>query len=135
VNLHAIASGAVGVINPNLKVTLRLSTGYTVAADGTQVPNYAAPVTGVTAQIQAVSTADLQKAEGMNLGDITTAIYLFGRVNGVNRDELRGGDLIVYPAGTKFPFGTVWLVTAVLEQWPDWCKVAVTRQLDYTVPA
>jgi len=41
------------------------------------------------------------------------------------RPLAKGGDLLDFG-------GQTWLVTAVLETWPDWCKVGVTLQLDET---
>jgi hypothetical protein len=42
-DLHNLVSGAIGTINPNAVAELRLSTGYSIAADGTQTPAYATP--------------------------------------------------------------------------------------------
>lgn len=120
-NLHAIVSGAVSAINPMQTATLRASAGYTQAADGSQVPAYAAPVT-VSAQIQALTYSDLKQLDGLNQTGDARAIYVSGSMNGVSRPDVSGGDMLIIA-------GQNWLVTQSLEQWPDWVKIAAVRQL------
>jgi hypothetical protein len=128
VNLHAIAVPAIAVVNPQIPVTYLRSTGQVTEEDGSQTPTYAAPIT-LAAQIQALSFEDLKLLEGLSLQGTRRKIYLFGRVDGINRDQSLGGDLIEYPVGTSYPFGTSWKVVLVSEQWPDWCCVYVTQQI------
>ena len=118
-NLHAIASGAISAVNPMTAVTILESTGYTM--DGArQVPSYAAPVMA-NCQVQALSQSDLRHLDGLNIQGVDYAVFLPGRWSGVIRAKSKGGDLLQFR-------GATWLVTAVLEQWPDWTRVAVTRQ-------
>lgn len=193
-NLHAIVSGAIGVVNPHIPVALQINSGWTVAAGsgGARVPAYQTPgamtasiaagvmtVTAVTAgvlaagqtvlgagvaagteilevlsgnggigtykifpeqavaseamttaltvmaQVQALTFRDLQQIDGLNLQGTRRAIYLYGKVQGINRAENKGGDLITVAAGDA---AGKWLVAEVLEQWPDWVKVACTQQ-------
>lgn len=49
-------------------------------------------------------------------------MYISGMLNGVQRLTQVGGDLITLVDGT------LWLTTAVMEQWPDWVRVSVTLQ-------
>ena len=127
-NLHALASGAIGLVNPHVAVTIRVSTGYITSPDGTRVPTYT-DLTGITAQIQNFTFGDLQQLDGLNLQGEKRKIYLNGRYDGVSRTRGTGGDLIIYPDGDTWPFGTTWLISQTLEQWPDWVCVAVTQQL------
>ena len=129
-NLQQITAGAVNAVNPMVPVTIKISDGtYTTGADFTRVPNYTV-VTGVMAQIQALSFRDIMQVEGLNLQGTRRAIYLQGDVEGLVRSSSKGGDLIIMPDGT------IWLVAMVLESWlqntgsndPGWCKVAVTLQ-------
>lgn len=76
----------------------------------------------VPAQIQSLTFRDLQQIDGLNLQGNRNGIYFYGAIDGIVRPDNKGGDLIT------FPDGTVWLVAMVLEDWPDWCKVAATRQ-------
>ena len=121
-NLHAIVSGAVGTINPPVLCTLAVSTGYTTSPDGTRVPTYAT-TPNVPAQIQALSYTDLMKMGGLNIEGIRRAVYLNGNIEGVDRAAIKGGDIITEPDGT------VWLVAQDLEAWPDWTKLAATKQV------
>lgn len=120
-NLHGIVSGAVSAVNPLVDCTLQTSAGYTQAADFAQVPAYAT-FYPVKCQIQALSARDLRQIDSINLQGTMRAIYLNGTIEGVNRAEIKGGDLFT------FPDGSIWLVTQPLENWPDWSKVAVTQQ-------
>lgn len=121
-NLHAVASRVVGVVNPPRYGTVRISTGSTVAPGGHRTPAYRI-VRNVQMQIQELSERDLRQVNGLNVAGSTHTIYLFGRLDGLVRPDNKGGDLIEFD-------GRVWLVTALLEDWPDWCRVSVTLQLD-----
>lgn len=120
-NLHGIVSGAIGTINPNVTVSIEVSTGTTMLDDGTRVPKYASPVT-VLAQIQPLTGGDLRQLESLNLQGDFQGIYISGNIDGLVRADNKGGDKIT------FPDGRVYLVTTVLESWPDWTKCAVTLQ-------
>ena len=126
-NLHAIVSGAIGVVNPHVAATCRRATGYTTGDDGTQVPAYTD--TPIVAQVQALTFSDLQKLDGLNIQGVRRAAYFSGFSAGVVRPDLEGGDLIVFPSGT-LPEGDVWLAAVALETWPDWVKIALTLQND-----
>lgn len=76
----------------------------------------------VPAQIQSLTFRDLQQIDGLNLQGNRNGIYFYGQIDGIVRPDNKGGDLIT------FPDGSIWLVAIVLEDWPDWCKVAATRQ-------
>ena len=187
-DLHGIASGYIGAVNPFVLGTIRVSTGSTTGEDGKQVPSYV-DVAGVPLQVQALTYKDIQQVDSLNLNGTRRAIYVRGRVDGLVRAENKGGDLIILPVGqfwgevdtntltvdavlsgavslndtvsgagvtdaqvTALGSGSggvgtyiisgspqtvaeqqmfssqVWLVAMVLEQWPNWCKVAVTLQ-------
>lgn len=119
-NLHAIAAGVIGAVNPHTPGLVHISLGSTVGPDFRQIPAYAAPQIALM-QIQSLSTKDLQQLDSLNISGSTRAIYLSGNLNGLVRPMGKGGDLVSFG-------GQVWLVTAVLEGWPDWCKVSVTLQ-------
>lgn len=120
-NLHSIVFPVISIVNPMQPATLTVSTGYGTNPDGSRVPSYAPPVT-VQVQRQELTERDLQQLEALNVQRSMQIMYLNGVVNGVVRMSLKGGDLITTQDGT------VWLTTQVLEQWPDWVKVSVTRQ-------
>lgn len=122
-DLHGLASGAVGVVNPFVPATIQISTGYTVAGTGKQVPTYSS--VDVSAQVQALSYKDLQQLDGINMNGTRRAIYVRGKFDSVVRPTRKGGDLVTITDGVN---AGVWLTAMVLEQWPDWCKLAVTLQ-------
>jgi hypothetical protein len=126
-NLHGIVSPYVGVVNPSIAATLRVSTGYTTQDDGTRVPTYS-DTPNVPAQVQAMSFGDIQMLDGLQLQGEKRKIYLNGRFDSLSRERGTGGDLVIFPSGSKWPFGTTWKIAMVLEQYPDWCSVAVTLQ-------
>ena len=126
-NLHGIASGAVGAINPQIMCVLRVSAGYNTAPDGRQTPNYG-PAATVPVQVQALTYTDLMKLGGLNIEGTRRACYLNGTWEGVDRAAIKGGDLLTMPDLPSFPGPTAWLVAQVLEYWPDWSKLAITLQ-------
>jgi hypothetical protein len=120
-DLRGIANSVSSQINPNVSVSVRRSTGYTIdPTTRKQVPGYATAVTGF-AQIQALDGDDLKQIDGLNLQGTLRALYLRGPLAGVIRPEGKGGDMI--DIGTQ-----QWLVTKVLETWPTWTKVCIVLQ-------
>ena len=120
-NLHGIAVGYVAAINPMITAMLTANAGSTTAPDGSRVPAYADPVP-VQCQVQSLTYNDLQQLDGLNIQGVKRAIYLPGQWDGVIRADQRGGDTLTMPNGDTY------LVVLVLEQWPDWCKLAVVLQ-------
>lgn len=101
------------------------SVGYTTRDDGIQVPKYGPPAEKML-QVQAATGDDLKQLDGMNIQGIHRSVYLYGALKAVVRPDQVGGDLVILPDST------VWLATMSLEDWPDWCKVAITRQMNQT---
>ena len=118
-NLNALASGIVSAVNPQVSISVQTSTGYTINPDGTQVPTYSTSTT--TGQMQPLSSQDLKKLDGLNIQNVTAKVFLNGDFEGVFRALGNGGDLLTIN-------GQTYLVTAVLERWPDWTLVGVTMQ-------
>lgn len=126
-NLHGIVRGAITTVNPDVPVTVRRSNGFSIEPDGVQIPSYTD--LAITVQVQALTYQDLKQLDGVNINGTRRAVYLNGAAMGVVRNLQVGGDLFIFPSGT-LPEGDMWLVAYVLEQWPDWCKVALTLQND-----
>jgi len=120
-NLHGIASGAIGAVNPFVSAQISKSTGYTTASDGSRTPAYAAAVTQKVQQ-QALTQKELEHMSGMNVQGVMCKAYVKGQWYGVDRKAGDGGDLFVIGADT-------WLVVEVLEVWPDWSAVVLNKQL------
>jgi hypothetical protein len=123
-DLHGIAAGAINTVNPFVPATFQVATGTFVTSDsGKRTPNYTSMA--VSAQVQSLTYMDLKQLDGINMNGTRRAIYLKGAFNGVVRPTQKGGDLVTLTDG---PNAGVWLTAQVLEQWPDWCKLAVTLQ-------
>lgn len=124
-NLHGIVSGAIGAVNPQISIQWLQSTGYTTDDAGKRTPTNT--VTTVRAQVQALSATDLRHTEGLNMTGVMRSVYLYGDVTGIVRIDQKGGDILQF---AEVPGGTVrnWLVSQVMETWPDWCRVIVTLQ-------
>lgn len=120
-NLHGIVAPLIGIVNPFVNVTIRVSNGSTNSADGTRVPRYFPDIVR-PGQVQSMSASELRQYESLNLGGARTSIYFNGAFNGTERLREKGGDLMILENGF------VYLTTLVIEQWPDWCKVAVVLQ-------
>jgi hypothetical protein len=121
-DLHGIAAGAIGAVNPFVTAQLIASTGSTTNPDGSVTPGYAAPVS-ISVQAQELSFKELQHANNLNLQGILKSIYCHGTVQAVNRVAGTGGDKIVIA-------GVTYLVVAISEQWPDWVKVIGQEQVN-----
>lgn len=125
-NLHGIVTPAISIVNPATAIKIYGSDGYGVTPEHRQVPKYR-PAVIAPAQIQELTAKEIEHLDAMNIQGVRNAIYINGSLSGVIRSEKKGGDIIITPDNR------IWLVTVVLEQWPDWCKVGVTLQ-DVGVP-
>lgn len=121
-DLHRIASAAISAINPMIAAQYLASTGQTTNTAFKQVPSYAVAVT-VNVQKQQTTFKDNQLLNNMSIGGITSTLYVEGAVESVDRFHAKGGDLFQFASET-------WLVVAVPEQWPDWCRVLVQLQVN-----
>ena len=131
-NLQDITAPLIAAVNPPITGQWLVSAGYSTSASGKRSPAYAAPV-AVSMQVQALSGPDLRQLDGLNIQGTKRAVYLRGNVEGANRPDAKGGDLLVADSGADVPGhmrGKTWLVHVVLEAWDTggWSKVAVTEQ-------
>lgn len=122
-DLRSIANSVSTIVNANESVTLRRSNGYTIGAGRRQVPAYEPDIQGF-AQIQALDGSELQHLENMSQQGVLRAIYLRGALHAITRPLNIGGDIV------KRADGSTWLITKVLETWPDWTKAVITLQVD-----
>jgi len=125
-NIRGMANGATSQVNPNQSIAWKQSTGYTSDAAGKRTPSYTS--TPVDAQVQGLSASDLKHIDGLNIQGVMRSVVMYGNVQGVNRVNQQGGDILQFP---EVPNGTVrdWLVVQVMETWPEWCRVVVVLQV------
>ena len=126
-NLRGLANKYTRLTNNNIQVNWVQSTGYVTDEAGKRTPTNITLT--VEAQVQALSTSDLQQVDGLNMTGVMRTVYLYGNAAGVVRVDQIGGDVLRFP---EVPNGTVrnWLITKVVETWSDWCHVIVTLQQD-----
>lgn len=127
-NLNALVAPITRAVTPGVTCELWLSKKATTDAAGKRTPQYDR-VTGVVADVQAVSGEDLMQLDSLNIQGVERVAYLQGNVEGINRVRGKGGDLLVI-ASPAADAGS-WLVKAVLETWGTggWCKVALALQV------
>ena len=121
-NLHGIASQAIGAVNPQVPGVVAESLGYTTDDTGNQVPSYRLHL-GVRMQVQALDAKALAHLDSLNIQGVVKRIWLNGDWQGIVRGKGKGGDLIILG-------GITYLIVHVFETWPDWSSVGVTLQLD-----
>jgi len=118
-NMHAIVGPAIASVNPFIAATVLQSSGFTTNPDGTRTPTYTTTIMSI--QVQALTSGELQRLDGLNLQGVMKAVYLSGRWHGAVRVGQQGGDLL------KF-HGQTWLAVQVIENWELWSKLAVVLQ-------
>jgi hypothetical protein len=121
-DLHSIASQAIAAVNPMTWVTFRQSSGYSTDAAGKRTPTYLADQR-ILVQLQGLADKELRQMNALNIGGILSKVYAEGAIANVIRRNQTGGDLLIIG-------GVTWLTVHVLEQWPDWCSVAIQQQVD-----
>jgi len=126
-NLRGIANKYTQVTNKNIPINWVQSTGYVTDDAGKRVPTTI--TLSVQAQVQALSATDLKHIDGLNMTGVMRSVYMYGNAAGVVRADQIGGDILVFPE-TPGGCNKNWLVTQVMETWPDWCRVIVTLQQD-----
>jgi len=123
-NLSHIAGSYVSSVNPWITGQYQKSNGYSTNPDGERVPSYTAAVP-LAIQMQAMTSGDLRQVSGLNLNGELRAMYCNGAIEGVDRPQSLGGDLITLPDAS------IWLVAKVLENWnttSGWTKFCCVRQ-------
>jgi len=119
-NLHGIVRTAINSVNPFVQAIVYRSLPAITQGNGHRTPQWE-PGVAMKVQKQAMSQKDLEHTDNLNLQGILTKIWMDGAVYGVDRGTQGGGDIIVIG-------GEIWLVSAVMEIWPDWCSIIGTLQ-------
>ena len=120
-NVRGVVSGVTGQVNPRRMGEILLSNGYTTDDEGQTLPQYYPSIWRLM-QVQALTQAEKYNLMGINVQKAEYSIYIDGELSGIVRSENKGGDLVVLGDHT-------YLVTAVMEHWPNWTKVAAVLQL------
>jgi len=126
-NLRAIANKYIQITNKNIQINWVQSNGYVTDDAGKRTPKTLTLT--VEAQVQALSSSDLKHIDGQNVTNNMRSVYMYGNAVGVVRADQLGGDILVFPE-VPGNCSRNWLITQVVETWPDWCHVIVTLQQD-----
>lgn len=124
-NLRNIANRAITTVNPNIPATLKLNAGVQTDDTGKRVAKF--DEVRVKIQPQSLSTQDLQLFDSLAQQGQLLNVYISGQLHALRRLSQQGADKLVFNA-----FGenneSEWLIKAVSESFPNWCKVVVWRQ-------
>lgn len=121
INMHDLVRDAIQTVNPDVDGAVYVSTGATTWR-GVRTPTFAQLPTQ-RLQVQAMSHTELYHLNGLNYAGGMSKLYAYGNLSGVLRPTGNGGDLV--RLGDEW-----WAIQHVLEWWPGWCCVAITRQVD-----
>lgn len=119
-NLHQMASGLIGQVNPFIDATIKVYSGEVEDEAGKTITTYVD--TAVNGQLQPLAWKDLQQLDGLNITGVEKKFYVNGNFSAISRPGRTGGDLLVI--GSQ-----VWMIRTVLELWPDWCSLGLTLQV------
>ncbi len=121
-NLRGIANRLTSAVNPNPPATLHAYQGFTTLPSGKTAVTYAAAAP-VVVQAQALTKAEIEHIQSMNLSQCDRAAYCNGQLQAYDRVKQTGGDFLYFE-------GVWWKVMAILEGWTmaGWCKVALVQQ-------
>lgn len=128
-NLHATVRGAIQSVNADISAAYLKSLPYTMFASGRQKPQYAAPVT-VQVQVQPPSSRDLKQLEYLNTQGTTRTVFLYSNPEGIDRVNVKGGDLLQFPQAAGAPVDN-WLVVG----FPEWWDVGTNNEDPADLPA
>jgi hypothetical protein len=121
-SLHDLVSNLIGSVNPQVLCQWYQCTGSTGGAGGYRTPTYNLPV-AISIQVQQLTAADLAHTNDLNSSVISRKVWCNTILTGIDRAAGLGGDKLVLPDGT------FWLVTQILEKWPDWCSAIIIKQV------
>ncbi len=125
-NLHNIVRGVVTSINPDTRISILRSNGYSTLPNGKQVPAYDRR-DNQPANIQACAGKDVERVNNLGFQGVFRTVYLYGEAVGIVRPDGTGGDVLKF---SQMPHGKCqdWKVINVKEQWSDWACVIVILQ-------
>lgn len=120
-NLHAIVRNAIQVVNPDTPGDVYVSTGAQNVL-GILTPTFAL-FPAERLQVQAMSHEELYHLNGLAFAGGMSKLYAYGNFSSIVRPDGKGGDLVRLN-------GEWWAIQHVLEWWPGWCCVSITRQVN-----
>lgn len=120
--VRSLANSMTVAVNGNVNAVLKVSEGYTVTPDGTQVPKYIEQAKIL--QRQSMDVEDLKHMGFANQQGQFMSIYADGMIPAIRRGMQLGTTLIyIVPYGETV--ATIWQVKYVIESYDDWVKVLI----------
>lgn len=120
--VRAIANTMTVAVNENTSAILKVSDGYTVTPDGTQVSSYVQQEKIL--QTQSMDVEDLAHLGFANQQGQFMLAYADGMIPAIRRGVQLGTTMIILkPYGEEV--ATIWQVKKVVESYNDWVKVLI----------
>ena len=121
-SVRSLANSMTVAVNGNVDAILRVSEGYTVSPDGTQIPKFIEQ--SKVLQRQSMSVEDLEHMGFANQQGQFMSVYADGMIPAIRRGMQLGTTLIyIVPYGETV--ATIWQVKYVIESYDDWVKVLI----------
>jgi len=121
-NLHDCVRGAIQGVVEDVPGTVYTSSGSTIVRGIAQPSFSSAPA---MLQLQALSKSRLQHLNGASYSESRETIYAYGNLNDLDRPDQVGSGVVQITAT-----GQWFMILQVVEWWPGWCQLEVTRQLN-----
>ena len=99
--IRNIIRSGINAINSDDQIVIVRQQGFTVSADGTQVPVQSTPE-AATAQIQPTPTSELEHINNYNSSSTYYDCYLNGDYNSLRKQDGQGGDLFYFYGSNKY---------------------------------
>ena len=120
--VRSLANSMTVAVNGNVDAVLKVSEGYTVSPDGTQIPKFIEQ--SKVLQRQSMSVEDLKHMGFSNQQGQFMSVYADGMIPAIRRGMQLGTTLIyIVPYGETV--ATIWQVKYVIESYDDWVKVLI----------
>lgn len=120
--VRKLANRMTRAVNGNIMATLKVSDGYTIAPDGSQVQSYITQEREL--QTQSMSIEDLKHLNFTNQQGAFLKVYADGMIPAIHRSMATGTTIIEMARYGGYP-KTQWIVKAVLESFDDWVCVLI----------
>ena len=120
--LRSIANSMTVAVNENTEALLRVSEGYSITPDGTQIPKFVEQTRIL--QTQSMDVEDLAHLGFANQQGQFMLAYADGMIPAIRRGMQLGTTMIILkPYGEEV--ATIWQVKKVVESYNDWVKVLI----------
>lgn len=124
-NVRAIANSLTRRVNLNIEIIALKNTGSTTDASGRRAPTWEA--SPVEAQVQGVSSRDLQALAGQGIAGTLRQVFAPGYWQGPNKPGGTGGDVFRFPECSGGA-DRDWKVVLVKGVYDGWTQTIVQMQ-------